>query len=108
MAERIATNVDRGELIELSIDGQPVSAYPGESIASVLLLNGHKSCYLTQSGRPRMMFCNMGTCYECRVKVKQDGRARWVLACKTPVQAQMEIETGVKLSQQFPARRDDV
>lgn len=98
MATRYSRNVTREDPVELIIDVQPVTAYEGETIAGVLLLQGKKVCYRTRGGRPRMMFCNMGTCFECRVRVRQSCGSRWVLACITPVRSQMEIDTDVNLS----------
>ncbi len=108
MSIRYSENVTRGGSVELTIDGQPVTAYEGETIAAVLLLHDKHACYRTRGDRPRMMFCNMGTCFECRVRVTQATRSRWVLACTTPVRSQMEIDTDVKLSQWISDGAGDV
>ena len=106
MPKRCNKNVSRGSTVELVIDGQPVTAYQGETIASVLLLHYKTACYQTRRGRPRMMFCNMGACFECRVRISQAGRLRWVLACVTPVESQMKIDTNIDLSQWIPDAAD--
>ncbi|WP_170131975.1 (2Fe-2S)-binding protein [Arenicella xantha] len=98
MSSRANNKVSRGDPIELVIDGQTVSAFAGETIAAVLLLQDKTSCYRTRGDRPRMMFCNMGVCFECRVRVTQNADSRWVLACVTPAQANMRIDTNVDLS----------
>ncbi len=108
MSIRSHNNVTRGAPVEISIDCQPVSAHEGETIAAVLLLQDKTSCYRTRGDRPRMMFCNMGTCFECRVRVTQSGVSRWVLACTTPVQSQMSIDTDINLSQWIPGQTNDV
>jgi len=108
MSMRANNNVTRGTPVELIIDGQPVTAFEGETIAAVLLLNGKTACYRTREDRPRMMFCNMGTCFECRVRVTQSDVSRWALACVTPVQPQMRIDTDVNLSQWIPGETADV
>ncbi|MEH6517503.1 MAG: (2Fe-2S)-binding protein [Halioglobus sp.] len=108
MSTRYDNNVTRGSTVELVIDGQQVSAYEGETIASILLLEDKTVCYRTRTNSPRMMFCNMGTCFECRVRVTQAGVSRWMLACNTTVQAQMEVDTGVALSQWIPGGNGDV
>lgn len=97
MARRIAQDVQRGEPVELTVDGEAVRAWEGETIASVLLLRGHSDFYRTRSGSPRAPFCNMGACFECRVDIEQQGRHRWVLACMTPVKAGMAVHTGLPL-----------
>lgn len=108
MATRTNTNVTRGAPIEVIIDGQSVSSYEGETIAALLLLQAKTACYRTRGDRPRMMFCNMGTCFECRVRVTQSGVSRWALACVTPLVSQMSIDTGIDLSQWIPGQTDDV
>ncbi len=108
MSIRYSKNVTRGPAVELIIDGHEVTAYEGETVAAVLLVENKTSCYRSRSDSLRMMFCNMGTCFECRVKVTQAGVSRWMLACNTPVQAQMEIDTGINLSQWIPEHTDDV
>ena len=73
-----------GELV----DGQPLSAFEGESVAAALLAAG--VLYLRSSsrlGQPRGVFCAMGVCQECVVEV--DGRT--VPACLTPIRDGMEI-----------------
>ncbi len=108
MSTRYKDNVTRGRTVDVLVDGQSVTVYEGETIATALLLGDSKACYRTGSGSPRMMFCNMGTCFECRVRVTQSGKSRWVLACTTPVQAHMEIDTNVVLAQWMPGQTDDV
>lgn len=97
MAHRIEQHVQRGKPVELTVDGEAVRAWEGETIASVLLLRGHTNFYRSRSGAPRAPFCNMGACFECRVDIKQGGRHRWVLACMTPVQTGMTVLTGQPL-----------
>ncbi|MDG1907224.1 MAG: (2Fe-2S)-binding protein [Arenicella sp.] len=109
MSSRAKNQTTRGALIELVVDGHTVTAHEGETIASVLLLLQDKSsCYQTRSGHPRMMYCNMGVCFECRVKVTQENAPRWVLACVTPVQPEMVVETDVNLSQWLPGESNGV
>jgi len=90
MAKRIEHGVNRGQQVELSIDGVSVSAWEGETLASVLLLHRRNAFYLTHNGAPRAPFCNMGTCFECRVHLEGRG---WVLACMNPVESGMKICT---------------
>ena len=99
MAKRFDSDTVRGTPIELEIDGKSVIARAGETIASLLLLEGNHCCYRTQSGEPRMMFCNMGTCFECRVHVAEASGSHWVLACKTAVREGLSIRTGITSSQ---------
>ncbi len=100
MAHRITKNVERETKLELTVNGKPVCAYAGESLATVLLAEGITIFNLTHSGKPRGLYCNMGTCFECQVKVHYLGstQARWRRACMQTVQAGMQITTGISLS----------
>lgn len=83
--------VERGQSISASVDGQPVVAYEGESVAAVLLAQGIRTFRHTAgTGQGRGLFCGMGICYDCLVTV--DGVPN-VRACMTPVAPGMAIET---------------
>ncbi len=73
----------------IRVDGEPVPAFAGESLAVALLRAGiphfRKSC----TGQDRAPLCGMGTCYECRVRV--DGS--WVRACLEPAREGLEVRT---------------
>ena len=63
--------IERGEPFEFSFAGQPVRAYPGETIGAALLAAGISTFRLTrQGGRPRGIFCGIGICFSCVAKVK--------------------------------------
>lgn len=91
MAHRIEEHVERGSTLELTLDGEVISARQGETLAGVLLLDNKSAFYRTRSGAPRAPFCNMGTCFECRVHVAGRG---WVLACMTTAESGMVVRTG--------------
>ena len=91
MSLRIADRVRRGPAIEISVDGRTLEAFAGESLAAALLAAGRRELRASpRAGTPRGVFCLMGTCQECLVRV--DG-AR-ALACQTPVRVGMRVETG--------------
>ncbi|MFV0275681.1 MAG: (2Fe-2S)-binding protein [Parahaliea sp.] len=94
MVRRIEQDVERGQPIVMTVDGERVIAHDGETIASVLLLLERSAFYQTRNRLPRGPFCNMGSCFECRVHV--DGRG-WVLACMSPVETGMVVRTGERL-----------
>ena len=74
------------------VDDELVPAYPGETVATVLLAAGRQTFRHTDHLRaPRGLFCGMGVCFDCLVTV--DGQPN-VRACVTPVRAGMTIETG--------------
>src|SRR5438105_1667952 len=77
--------------IELVIDGAPVRARAGDSVAAALLAAGRLACRTTPvSGAPRGPYCMMGVCFDCLVTV--DGRPNRQ-GCLTIVQPGMAIET---------------
>jgi sarcosine oxidase subunit alpha len=109
MAQRITNNVERGSKITLTVNGASVSAYPGESIATLLLAEGITTFNVTRSGKPRGPYCNMGTCFECQVKVAAPSSTayRWVRSCMHPVEAGMAIITGACVQQSQAANAKD-
>jgi predicted molibdopterin-dependent oxidoreductase YjgC len=79
-------------VLAVSVDGQPVQAYAGETVATLLLALGCQTFRHTdRQHAPRGVFCGMGVCFDCLVTI--DGQPN-VRACLTPVQAGMIVETG--------------
>ena len=76
MPERIAS-VERGTRVTIVVDGAPVTAYEGESIAAALL----------GDGRRIGLYCGIGLCFACVVPV--DGAT--VRACATSVRDGMSV-----------------
>jgi predicted molibdopterin-dependent oxidoreductase YjgC len=108
MTRRITGNVERGEAVVLTIDGRTVSAYAGETLATVLLAEGVTAFHRTRSGQPRAPYCNMGTCFECQVRVSVGGsdEIRWRRACMCRVANGMTVVTGARLSRPESADGD--
>lgn len=86
---RVAADVERGAAVRIVVDGQPVACFAGETVATALMAAGLVRLRDDRSGRPRGLFCNMGTCCECLVRI--DGRR--VRACLTPVRDGLEVAT---------------
>jgi predicted molibdopterin-dependent oxidoreductase YjgC len=81
----------RGDPLSVTVNGQLIEAYAGETIATVLLASGH--LVFQQEGvahQPRSIFCGMGVCFNCLVTVSGIPNLR---ACVTPVAAGMTITT---------------
>ena len=99
MAQRISRQVERGAKVSLTVNGEKVVAHAGETIATALLAEGITTFNLTRNGKPRGPYCNMGTCFECQVKVASVSRPdwRWVRGCMQPVEEGMAIITGAQL-----------
>jgi len=87
--QRIQTGITRGQAVEVTINGEVVRAYEGETIGAVLAASGMRRIRCSQERQdPRGLYCCMGLCYECLVTV--DGQPN-VRACVTPVQAGQQI-----------------
>ena len=87
---RVDSNTQRGRSVTITVDGVPLQAYLGETIAAALLAGGRRAWRFTQRGEPRGIFCGMGICFDCTVTV--DGMPN-VRACLTPVADGMVVET---------------
>jgi predicted molibdopterin-dependent oxidoreductase YjgC len=80
---------DRSTLT-IYIDGEPVEAESGETVAAVLLRQPSLLCRTTPVNEsPRAPFCMMGVCFDCLVIV--DGVAS-TQSCLVSVQQGMRIE----------------
>ena len=87
---RIELETQRGQAVTITVDGVPIKAYQGETVAGVLLADGQRAWRRTESGQPRGLFCGMGICFDCLATV--DGVPN-VRACITPVADGMVVET---------------
>lgn len=78
-------------LVQITVDGQPLTAREGEPIAAALIANGIDTCRaMPESGESRGPFCAVGRCTDCLMTV--DGVLN-VRTCITPVASDMRIET---------------
>ena len=90
-SRRIAEGLDRGIPFEFFVDGQPVKAYPGETIAAAIYATGRRWGRLTpRHKKHRGVYCGMGVCWECMMVV--DGQPH-VRTCVTLVAPGMKVET---------------
>ncbi|MGP4079145.1 (2Fe-2S)-binding protein [Pseudalkalibacillus sp. R45] len=77
--------------ISFSFNGENHKAIEGDTIASALLANGIRTLrHHEESGNPRGIYCNIGHCFECRVKIRNSETVR---ACLTLVEDGMKIES---------------
>ena len=81
--------VERGPALTVSLDGRAVTAYEGETVATVLFAEGVIATRTTVAGEPRGVFCGMGVCFDCLVVVDGVPNTR---ACMTPVVAGMRVQ----------------
>jgi glycine/D-amino acid oxidase-like deaminating enzyme/bacterioferritin-associated ferredoxin len=78
------------ETVTLLLDGVPIDAVPGESVAAAMTAAGHRRLRTDKTGNPRGLLCGMGSCFECRVSINGGPATR---ACLTPVEPQMTVTT---------------
>ncbi len=56
--------------MRVRFDGEEVEAQEGQTVAGVLLAKGIRSWRTTRGeGRPRGLFCGIGVCFDCLVRV---------------------------------------
>jgi sarcosine oxidase subunit alpha len=73
------------------VDGRPVTAYTGQTVAALLFASGIRVFGRSaQRDEPRGVFCGIGICYECLVTVNGVANTR---ACMTVVAPGMSVET---------------
>jgi predicted molibdopterin-dependent oxidoreductase YjgC len=77
------------EDVEIFLDGVPMRAKEGEPVMAALVAAGVHVFRHTKKGSPRRMFCGIGRCTDCVMKV--DG-VPGVRTCVTRVRAGMRIE----------------
>jgi predicted molibdopterin-dependent oxidoreductase YjgC len=90
---RRATPLSPRTAATILVDGAPVAARPGESVAAALLAAGVTGFRRTARGEPRAPFCVMGACFECAVEI--DGQPL-VRACLAPVREGMAVRTAAR------------
>lgn len=91
MFRRLA-EIERDAPFSIQVDGETVTAYAGETIATVLLTVGKLAMRKThQNKAKRGFYCGMGICQECLVELEDGNKIR---ACQTLVEPWMKIKTG--------------
>ena len=92
-AKRLDKGVGRGKAFQIRVDGEPVEAFEGETIAAAILAAG-KTTLRKTAGRnePRGIFCGVGACFECRMVV--NGTAN-VQVCQTEARPGDDVRTQV-------------
>lgn len=89
---RVEQQVRRGTALTIVVDGREIPAFEGETVAAAMIAAGTVRFRTDLAGRDRGLFCNMGTCCECLVRIGDQGRK--VRACLTEVGAGMKVSTG--------------
>jgi len=69
-AVRLLRSIDRGPKVSVALNGHPIEAYAGESLAAALMAEGVLALRRSPRFRgARGAFCLMGVCQECLVRV---------------------------------------
>jgi sarcosine oxidase subunit alpha len=90
----IGPNVHRGDAVTLEVDGQVVAAFAGETIAAAMIATRGPVFRHDTRGQARGLYCNMGTCSECFVRITlPDGKTLRTRACLMPVASGMQVFT---------------
>ena len=89
---RSSRDVDLHQWVDITVNGKTVRALRGEPLASALMAAGFVTMRHTlKTGAPRGMYCGMGICFECLVKLNGQG---FVRACMAKVEPGLEVEVG--------------
>jgi succinate dehydrogenase/fumarate reductase-like Fe-S protein len=84
-------DVNRGHEVLFLCDGDAVPARAGETVAAALLAAGHRTLRRSPRSREaRGLFCAMGICFDCVMKI--DGQTG-LRACLTPVRDGMVVDS---------------
>lgn len=77
---------------EFTFEGTVVPAQPGATIGAALWAAGVREWRRSRiARRPRAMFCGIGQCFDCLVRVNGDGPVR---ACVTVAQDGDDVRRG--------------
>ena len=84
---------DTGTAVTLKVDGQPIRACAGDTVAAAMLSAGLDYCRTTPvTGAPRAPYCLMGVCFDCLVTIDGVGSRQ---GCLVPVREGMAVETQI-------------
>lgn len=100
----LPAGVRRGSEVTIRVDGEPLRAHLGETVAAALIARGDVALRRTRRGSPRGLYCGMGVCFECLVMVDGVPNTR---ACMTWVSDGMEIRHMDGLLATEPTKEND-
>ena len=87
---------DARAIVTLDLDGEPIAAREGDTVAAAMLAAGAGHTRTTPvDGRPRLPYCMMGVCFDCLMEI--DGTPNRQ-ACM------VRVRDGMKLRRQTGAR----
>jgi predicted molibdopterin-dependent oxidoreductase YjgC len=84
--------IERGASFVIQVDGESITAFHGETLATVLLAAGKLAMQKSFKSRSsRGYYCGMGICNECLVELEDGTKVR---ACQILAEPNMKIKTG--------------
>jgi len=99
MFARLPDPADLRDVVDVVVDGAPVAARAGDTVAAALLAAGVAHCRTTPvGGAPRAPFCMMGVCFDCLVTIDGIGSQQACLVAIAP---------GMRIDRQRGARAID-
>ena len=70
MEKRYNKGVERARPFEITVDGETIAAYEGETIAAALIAAGKRTFGRTAKKKePRGVYCGIGLCHQCKMIV---------------------------------------
>ena len=79
---------NKATTIRLTLDGEPMLAQPGDTVAAALLAHSGNASRESGKGSPRTAFCMMGVCFDCMIEVDGSPNAQ---ACMIQVREGMVL-----------------
>jgi predicted molibdopterin-dependent oxidoreductase YjgC len=80
-----------GTRVRIFVDGEPIEAEEGDTVAGALWASGHVVFrHSPKYGQPRGIYCAIGRCTDCVMQVNGIPNVR---TCITPVRADMQVVT---------------
>jgi sarcosine oxidase subunit alpha len=85
IGRRIEKSIQRGQPLEIEVDGKKIVAYKGETVATAMIATGLRTFRCTaDKNEPRGMFCGIGLCFECRMVINGVPNTRTCQTLATP------------------------
>lgn len=91
---RITDTIERGAPLTIFVDGVAMPGFVGETVATIMIAAGRRAFRTDGQGRPRGLYCNMGTCCECMVEVETAEQIVALRACLLSAVDGQKISTG--------------
>lgn len=86
-----SNSVSRGTVVTIIVDGEPVQAYEGESVAAAIYATGRRTLRTTSRRKEsRGLYCGIGVCFDCVMIINNTPNVR---SCQALVRDGMIVES---------------